>query len=63
MNTAKEFSFDASLLSALPVTAGRAPVNRGPFGTIALEQAEGEFRKGMEALEQTISAGDSTKRE
>jgi len=63
MKVANEFSFDPSLLSALPVAVGRAPGDRGTFDTIVLEQAEGEFRRCTEALEQTITTGDSAKKE
>jgi len=63
MKVANDFSFDASMLTALPAAICKAPGDRGAFDAIVLEQVAAEFHRCTEALEQTITSGDSARSE
>jgi len=58
-----DFSFDATLLKALPSAAQKAFGDRGSFDSLVLDQIEAEFKKHAEALDELIANAEPTKKE
>jgi len=59
----KKLSTEPSLLSAIAPAFKKAPAERGPFDTMAIEGAEGIFTKHLESLQEQIDKADVTKSE
>jgi len=59
----KKLSTESSLLSAIAPAFKKAPADRGPFDTMAIEGAEGIFTKHLGELQEQIDKADVTKSE
>jgi len=59
----KKLSTESSLLSAIAPAFKKAPADRGPFDTMAIEGAEGIFTKHLGELQEQLDKADVTKSE
>lgn len=55
----KEFTFDPSLLSSLPGALSKTPETRGAFDVVVVDQVDGEIKKHIAALRETISSTEA----
>lgn len=62
-STMQEFHLEGSLRSALIPALRKSPAARGPFDVMAVEEADGVFKKHLEELQQQIDKADELKTE
>jgi len=59
----KRFSFDESMMSALPTALLKEPGSRGPFDTMVLTQLEAEVGKRIAAFDAALADAEPAKKE
>jgi len=58
-----DFSFDATLLKALPSAAQKAFGDRGTFDGLVMDQIEAEFKKHSDAMNELVASAEPAKLE